>query len=71
MGWDCWLSPLVKGTLNASANQDTLDNFMLSTLWEQLGMSPSCWNMDKGVWCGRTGLAYTDPDLDPKKAPLG
>lgn len=54
MGWDCWLSPLVKGTLNASENQDTLDNVMLSTLWEQLGMSPSCWNMDKGVWCGRT-----------------
>ena len=37
-----WLGPLVpvKGTLNASAYQDILDNFMLSNLWEQFKEGP-------------------------------
>ncbi|KAK3523051.1 hypothetical protein QTP86_012670 [Hemibagrus guttatus] len=35
----------VKGTLNDSTYQDILDNFMLPTLWEQFGESPSCSNM--------------------------
>lgn len=61
MGRDCWLSPLVRGTLNASANQDTLDNFMLSALWEQLGMS--CWNMDQGVW--PTQVLTSTPEKHP------
>ncbi|CAI9600815.1 unnamed protein product, partial [Staurois parvus] len=30
----------VKGTLKASAYQDILDNFILSTLWEQFGDGP-------------------------------
>ncbi|KAK3539702.1 hypothetical protein QTP70_012033 [Hemibagrus guttatus] len=38
-GWACPLVP-VKGTLNASAYQDILDNFMLPTLWEQFGDDP-------------------------------
>ncbi|KAK3545507.1 hypothetical protein QTP70_007761 [Hemibagrus guttatus] len=42
------LGPLVpvKGTLNASAHQDILDNFMLPTLWEQFGDDPFLFQHD-------------------------
>jgi len=46
MEWGCFsgigLGPLVpvKETLNASAYQDIMDNFMLLTLWEQFGDGP-------------------------------
>ena len=47
MVWGCssgaGLGPLVpvKGTLNASAFQEILENFMLPTLWKQFGECPS------------------------------
>ena len=44
MVWGCssgvGLSVPVKGTLNASADQDILDNFMLPTLCEEFGDVP-------------------------------
>ena len=36
----------MKGTLNASVYQDTLDNFMLPTLWEQFGDGPFLFQHD-------------------------
>ena len=52
MGWGYFLGvglvPLVpvKETLKASAYQDILDNFMLSTLWEQFGHGPFLFQHD-------------------------
>jgi len=42
------LGPLVpvKGTLNASAYQEILDNFMLPTLWKQFGDGPFLFQHD-------------------------
>ena len=37
---------LVKGTLNASAYQEILDNFMLPTLWKQFGDGPFLFQHD-------------------------
>ena len=51
MVWGCFsgtgLGPLgpVKGTLNASAYQEMLDNSMFRTLWEQFGDGPFLFNM--------------------------
>jgi len=52
MVWGCFsgvglgLLVPVKGTLNASAYQDILENFMLPTLWEQFGNGPSLFQND-------------------------
>ncbi|KAK3507703.1 hypothetical protein QTP70_034715 [Hemibagrus guttatus] len=75
------LGPLVpvKGTLNASAYQDILDNFMLPTLWEQFGDDPSlfqhdCTPVTKArsikTWMSEFGVEELDwpaqsPDLNP------
>ena len=42
--WGCFSVP-VKRTLNASEHQEMLDSSMLPTLWDSLGMAPSCSNM--------------------------
>ncbi|KAK3570621.1 hypothetical protein QTP86_023816, partial [Hemibagrus guttatus] len=75
------LGPLVpvKGTLNASAYQDILDNFMLPTLWEQFGDDPflfqhDCTPVTKAssikTWMSEFGVEELDcpaqsPDLNP------
>ena len=70
------LGPLVpvKGTLNASAHQEMLDNSMLPTLWEQFGDGPflfqhdcapvhkarsiKTWRREFGVENGLTGYSF-------------
>lgn len=58
-----------KGTLNASAERDILNDFMLPTTLEQFGggsflhttaQSKIYKDLHEQVWCGRTGLAYTE-----------
>jgi len=85
MVWGCssgpGLGPLVpvKGTLNASAYQEILDNFMLPTLWKQFGDGPylvqhDCTPVHKArsikTWMSRFGAEELDwpaqsPDLNP------
>lgn len=61
-----------KGTLNASAERDILIDFMLPTTLEQFGggsflhttaQSKIYKDLHEQVWCGRTGLAYTESPL--------
>ncbi|KAK3562215.1 hypothetical protein QTP86_030348, partial [Hemibagrus guttatus] len=75
------LGPLVpvKGTLNASAYQDILDNFLFPTLWEQFGDDPflfqhDCTPVHKArsikTWMSEFGVEELDwparsPDLNP------
>ena len=81
-----FVGPLVpvKGTLNASAHQEMLDNSILPTLWKQFGDGPFLFNMtvqqctkqvhkdmDERVWCGWTWLACTESWPQPDRTPLG
>ena len=34
-GWSAGFGPPMKGDINPTAYKDILDNYMLSTLWEQ------------------------------------
>lgn len=53
----------VKGSLNTSACQDILDNFMLLTLWNPFVDAPVYKEATERygwVWCGQIGLACTE-----------
>ena len=85
MVWGCfsgaWFGPLVpvKGTLNASAYQEILDNFMLPSLRKQFGDGPflfqhDCTPVNKArsikTWMSEFDVEELDwpaqsPDLNP------
>jgi len=85
MVWGCFsgagLDPLVpvKGTLNASAYQEILHNFMLPNLWKQFGDGPFLFQHDCAAvyksrsiktWMSEFGVEELDwpaqsPDLNP------
>ena len=87
MVWGCFsgagLDPLVpmKGTLNASAYQEILDNSMPLTLWEQFGDGPFLFQLDRApvhktrsikTWMREFGVdelvwPAQSPDLNPKE----
>ena len=81
--WGCFsgagLGPLVqvKGTLNASAYKEMLDNSMIPTLWEVWGWplpvptSKVLKDMEERVWCEWTWLACTESWPQPDRTPLG
>ncbi len=71
MVWGCFsgagLGPLVpvKGTLNALAYQEILDNSMLPTLWEQFGDGPFLSQHDrKGPWLRTSAQSKVHKDMD-------
>ncbi|KAI4888211.1 hypothetical protein NFI96_002800 [Prochilodus magdalenae] len=82
-GWGSGVGPRplvpVRGTLNASADQETLDHSMLPTLWGQFGDGPFLFQHDRTpvhrassikTWRSESGVEELDwpaqsPDLHP------